>query len=225
MVPVQGPFHRTPARPVLEPGYNCLVIKTVIFDLGRVLVDFDFMRGYRTMSELSGLPVDEIRKRFHESGIANEFESGAISEEEFERRTQAMLGTSMPHEQFEEIWFSVFLPGTLMPEEVVAGIRRNHRTVLLSNTNSMHFRALKQNYGILSHFDALVLSHEVGAMKPHPAIYEAAIRAAGCRPEECFFTDDIADYVDGARRHGIDAVQFQGAETTMAELSLRGVRW
>lgn len=197
----------------------------MIFDMGRVLVDFDFMRGYKTMSELSGLDVQEVRKRFSESGIANEFESGKIGEAEFEKRTQAMLGTSIPSDQFEEIWFSVFLPGTLMPETVVEGIRRNHRTVLLSNTNIMHFRGLTGRYRILDHFDAYVLSHEVGAMKPLPAIYEAAIQAAGCRPEECFFTDDVPEYVEGARRHGIDAVQFTGAANTMEELSRRGVRW
>lgn len=201
------------------------MIKTVIFDLGRVLVDFDFMRGYRTMSEISGLEVDEVRRRFHASGIANEFESGQISEQEFEARTQNMLGTSIPHEQFEEIWFSVFLPGTIMPEEVVEGIRRNHRTVLLSNTNAMHFRGLRQRYSILSHFDAYVLSHEVGAMKPLPEIYEAAIRAAGCQPGECFFTDDIAEFAEGARRHGIDAVQFTGAAQAMEQMASRGVRW
>ena len=197
----------------------------MIFDLGRVLVDFDFMRGYTTMSELSGLEVQEVRRRFSESGIANEFESGKIDETEFEKRTQAMLGTSIPSEQFEEIWFSVFLPGTLMPETVVEGIRRNHRTVLLSNTNAMHFRGLTERYRILDHFDAYVLSHEVGAMKPLPAIYEAAIQAAGCRPEECFFTDDVPEYVEGARHHGIDAVQFTGAANAMAELSRRGVNW
>ncbi|HNY41511.1 MAG TPA: HAD family phosphatase [Bryobacteraceae bacterium] len=201
------------------------MIKTVIFDLGRVLVDFDFMRGYKTMSAMSGLDVEEVRQRFHSSGIANEFESGVITEREFEERTQRMLGTSIPHERFEEIWFSVFLPGTLMPEAVVEGIRRNHRTLLLSNTNAMHFRGLKQQYRILDHFDAYVLSHEVGAMKPQPAIYEAAIRAAGCQPGECFFTDDVAEYAEGARRHGIDAVQFTGAAQAMEELSRRGVSW
>lgn len=193
--------------------------------MGRVLVDFDFMRGYRTMSELSGLDVEEVRKRFSESGIANEFESGALDEVEFEKRTQAMLGTSIPSEQFEEIWFSVFLPGTLIPESMVEGIRRKYRTVLLSNTNVMHFRGLTERYRILDHFDAYVLSHEVGAMKPLPAIYEAAIQAAGCRPEECFFTDDVPEYVEGAKRHGIDAVQFTGVANAMAELSRRGVSW
>ena len=40
-------------------------------------------------------------------------------------------------------------------------------------------------------------------MKPQPEIFRAAVERAGCRPEECFYTDDIAAYVDGrARRWG-----------------------
>jgi HAD superfamily hydrolase (TIGR01509 family) len=62
-------------------------------------------------------------------------------------------------------------------------------------------------------------------MKPSPAIYEAAIEKAQCRPEECFFTDDIGAYVEGAKSLGIDAVQFQSAAQIEAELRVRGVTW
>ena len=60
-------------------------------------------------------------------------------------------------------------------------------------------------------------------VKPDPKIYHAAINAAQCAPEECFFTDDIAAYVEGARRHGIDAVQFQNFAQIQSELRQRGV--
>jgi HAD superfamily hydrolase (TIGR01509 family) len=95
--------------------------------------------------------------------------------------------------------------------------------VLLSNTNRIHFEGILANYPLLRHFDRYVLSYEVGAMKPDTLIYEKAIKAAGCRPEECFFTDDIEEYVEGAKRMGIDAVQFQSAAQIREELSLRGV--
>jgi glucose-1-phosphatase len=65
----------------------------------------------------------------------------------------------------------------------------------------------------------------VGAMKPSPKIYQAAIEAAQCAPEECFFTDDIPAYVEAAREHGIDAVQFQSCEQIQRELRTRGVEW
>jgi HAD superfamily hydrolase (TIGR01509 family) len=62
-------------------------------------------------------------------------------------------------------------------------------------------------------------------MKPSSKIYEAAIRAAQCAPDECFFTDDIPDYVEAARAHGIDAVTFESREQIERELRSRGVRW
>jgi glucose-1-phosphatase len=201
------------------------VTRTVIFDLGRVIVPFDFMRGYRTMSGICGLTPEEIQRRLAGSGLVIELESGRIDEVEFDARAQQLLGTSIPREQFEEIWYSVFLPETLIPESLVKGLRRNYRTVLLSNTNPVHFRGIRANFSILDHFDAFILSHEVGAMKPSPAIYEAAIRAAQCEPGECFFTDDIAEYVEGARKAGIDAVQFENCAQVERELRARGIRW
>ena len=62
-------------------------------------------------------------------------------------------------------------------------------------------------------------------MKPEPRIYEAAIARAQCAAEECFFTDDIPEYVTGARLAGIDAVQFHSAAQIERELLERGVRW
>ena len=62
-------------------------------------------------------------------------------------------------------------------------------------------------------------------MKPSPLIYEAALARAGCLPAECFFTDDIPEYVAGAIKAGIDAVQFQSESQIKQELSKRGVSW
>ncbi|MBI5085536.1 MAG: HAD family phosphatase [Acidobacteria bacterium] len=201
------------------------MIRSIIFDLGRVIVPFDFMRGYRAMSQISGLAPDEIRRRLSASGLVVELESGRIDEVQFNTRAQEALGTSIPREQFESIWFSVFLPHTLIPDSLVSGLRRNYRTVLLSNTNPVHFRGIRRQYPILDHFDEFVLSHEVGAMKPAPEIYQAAIRAAQCEPAECFFTDDVAEYVEGALRAGIDAVLFEDCAQVERELRARGVRW
>ena len=84
---------------------------------------------------------------------------------------------------------------------------------------------LLKTYPLLRHFHGTVLSYEVRALKPSPAIYREAIARAECRPEECFFTDDIADYVAGAKREGIDAVQFESRAQIERELRARGVHW
>ena len=80
---------------------------------------------------------------------------------------------------------------------------------------------LKAQYGLFRHFDDFVLSYEVGAMKPDALIYLEAIQRAGCRPEECFFTDDIAINVEAARNNGMDAVQFLSVAQIEEELRTR----
>lgn len=199
------------------------MIKAVIFDLGRTLVPFDFNIGYAQLETLSEIPAAEIPLRIAETGLVNDLETGEISPAGFYGRIADVLHLPIDYEEFCDIWCSVFLPGTLIPEALVEAISKTHRLVLLSNTNPIHFDMLKKTYPILRHFHAYVLSHEVGAMKPSAAIYEAAIKAAGCAPEECFFTDDVAEYAAAARTHGIDAVQFQSAGQIEAELRTRGV--
>ena len=202
-----------------------MAIKAVIFDLGKVIVPFDFKRGYTRMSQLSGIPAAEIPGRIAPTGLIDRFESGAIEPHDFVREISEQLNLETSYENFCDIWSSVFLPETLLPEPMVAGIARNYRLLLLSNTNAIHFEMLRRRYPLLRHFHSFVLSYEVGAMKPLPAMYRRAIEEAQCCPEECFFTDDLAINVEAALTHGIDAVQFESAEQITAELHRRGVAW
>lgn len=199
------------------------MIRSLIFDLGRVIVPFDFRRGYEHMSERCGLPPEEVRVRLKADGMVCDFESGRMDSREFHRRVAQLLESDVDYDEFREIWFSIFLPETLVPDSLLEQLHARYRTVLLSNTNPMHFEMIRERYPILRHFDAFVLSYEAGAMKPDPRIYEAAVSAAGCAPRECFFTDDIPEYVEGARRMGIDAVLFEGAGRLEQELRARGV--
>lgn len=201
------------------------MIRSLIFDLGRVLVPFDFRRGYEAMSRRCGLPPEEVRARLSSDGLVREFESGAMDAAGFHRRVQQLLGTGVDFHEFREIWFSIFLPETLISDEFIAKLHANFRLVLLSNTNPLHFEMIRERYPILRHFDAFTLSYEVRAMKPEQRIYAAAVEAARCSPAECFFTDDIPEYVEAARRFGIDAVVFEGQPALERELRARGLRW
>lgn len=199
--------------------------RTIIFDLGRVLIPFDFERGYSRMSKKCGLPNDEIRARLAATGAMDEYEGGRQTSQEFFETVCDALGMKLSYEEFCSIWVSIFLPETLVPEEFVAALHRRYRLVLLSNTNEIHFTWLRKTYPILNHFDAYVLSHEVKALKPEDAIYDAVLKQADAAAPECFYTDDVAPFVEGAKRHGIDAVQFQGFDKLRDEMSARGISW
>ena len=199
------------------------MIKTVILDLGGVIVPLDFQRGYKAISAVCPYPAEEIPRRLGATDLIRRYESGLVASADFFAHMSDLLDFKLSYGQFCDVWSSIFPPHTLLPDSLVAGVKDRFRLLLLSNTNEIHFAMIRERYPILRHFDDFVLSYEVKAMKPAPEIYQEAIRRAGCLPEECFFTDDVAAYVDGARRAGIDAVQFQSAEQLSAELRARGM--
>lgn len=198
--------------------------KAVIFDLGRVLVNFDFKRGYRALEGLCPYTAAEIPKRLSTCGLVEQFETGLIEPRDFVTRMSAVLDLAIDYDRFCQVWSSIFTE-TLVPEAMLAGLAARYRLLLLSNTNAIHFEGLRQTHTMFRHFHHLVLSYEVKAMKPQPRIFQAAIALAGCRPEECFYTDDIADYVAAAQNLGIDAVRFESLPQLQGELTARGIRW
>ena len=201
------------------------MIKTVIFDLGKVIIPFDFSRGYRAMEKYCHYPAAELPGRIGSTDLVQRFETGLVEPEDFVRQLAKILDLTVTYDQFCEIWSSIFLPDPLIPESMLEGLRRNYRLLLLSNTNAIHFEMIRATYPLLRHFHDYVLSYKVRAMKPSPAIYQAAIAKACCLPEECFLTDDNPAYVEAARREGIDAIQFQSREQLEDELTARGIQW
>ena len=198
--------------------------KAIIFDLGKVLIYFDFKRGYQALEGLCPYTAVEIPKRIAATDLVDRFETGLVEPEQFFEELSRILGLNLQYDRFCQIWSSIF-GRPLVPENMLEGLAARYRLVLLSNTNAIHFAMVRQAYPLLRHFHELVLSYEVKAMKPDPRIFQQAVARAGCRPEECFYTDDIAAYVEGARKLGIDAVQFESAEQIQREMAARRIRW
>jgi len=198
--------------------------KAIIFDLGKVLIPFDFQLGYRALANFCPYPAVEIRKRIGSSGLVAPFEKGLIDPPDFVNRLCAVLDLELDYDSFCRAWSGIF-SGQLIPDSMLEGLAARYRLLLLSNTNFIHFQTLRQNYELLKYFEERILSFEVHAAKPEPEIFEAAIRRAACRPEECFYTDDLAENVEAACRLGMDAVQFRSPEQLQEELQLRGITW
>jgi phosphoglycolate phosphatase-like HAD superfamily hydrolase len=199
--------------------------KAILLDLGRVLIDFDFRRGYRALEGLCPYTAEEIPRRLAGTGLVGRFETGLVEPRDFVDQMCRILELKVDYDQFRGIWSSIFTD-ILIPESMLAGLGRHYRLVLVSNTNALHFEMIRETYGhLLRHFDDLVLSYEIHAMKPQPEIFQAAVERAGCRPQECFYTDDIAAYIEAARRMGIDAAAFESRMQLEGEMRRRGIQW
>ncbi|HML17805.1 MAG TPA: HAD family phosphatase [Bryobacteraceae bacterium] len=199
------------------------MIRAVIFDLGGVIVPLDFSSAYAAMEALCPYKAAEIPKRIRSSGLVEKYETGQLNSESFVAQLSALLDLHVTCEQFRELWSTLFLPDPLIPEALFADLSRRYPLILLSNTNEIHFENIRARFPLLRHFQHLVLSYQVGAAKPSRRIYEEAIARSGCRAGECFYTDDVPAYVDGAKQAGIDAVHFLNFEQLERELRARGI--
>lgn len=221
---------REPARQTSADRYDESVpplhmTQALLFDLGDVIVGLDFPRAYRAAAELSRYSAEEIPQVIHRAKLASPYERGELSTDDFYRRFLETLGIDIPFEQFRALWQDMFHAEPLLSEDLLAGLARRHRLVLVSNTNELHFRYIERRYRLLRHFHERVLSYEVGLMKPDAGIYETAIKRARCPAPACLFVDDKQANVEGARQAGLDAVRFEGQGRLEEELIRRGVEW
>jgi glucose-1-phosphatase len=197
--------------------------KAILFDLGKVLIQFDFARGYRALEGCCPYPAAEIPRRIATTDLVARFETGLVEPRSFFEQLSHLLELQLDYAEFRAVWSSIFTE-PLVPESLVERLARGYRLVLVSNTNAIHFEMVRQNYPVLRHFHELVLSYEVKMLKPRPEIFQEAVRRAGCRPGECFYTDDIPAFTAAARQLGIDAVTFESVAQLEGELERRGIR-
>ena len=198
--------------------------KAIIFDLGKVLVSFDFKIGYRALEAVCPYVAEEVRARIKQTGLVEPFERGLIDPREFVDKLSAALDLRAQYGDFCQIWGSIF-DRQLIADQVLESLAARYRLLLLSNTNALHWEMIREKYPMVGYFHDCILSFEVHSMKPEAAIFRAAVARAGCQPEECFFTDDIAVNVEGARREGLDAVQFHSPAQLEEEMARLGIGW
>lgn len=198
------------------------MIRTVISDMGNVLVHFDHWRSCRALAEMCDLSPERIYEKMFRSGLELEYDLGRISSEAFGHKIMELLDLSCPLDVIRRIWSEIFWPMDGM-EDLVRALKKNYKLVLLSNTNEWHFSYCYETYPLIKCFDAYALSFRVGSRKPDPAIFESALRMAGPLPEECVYIDDVQDYVTAGQELGIQGIRFEDVPGLKAKLDALGI--
>jgi len=198
-------------------------IEALLFDLGKVLVDFDFDLGMKRFAARTSLSPEEFKAIILDQTWVRRYEHGEISTTEFHRYLREHGKLEMSILEFHEAWASVFLPGLIVPEKLLANLKARYPLILVSNTNEAHVEFVAKNYGVLDYFDHKIFSHEVGSMKPDRKIYDAAIAVAGKPAEALFFTDDREENIESAAKLGIRAHQFHSVLNLVKALRNNGV--
>jgi FMN phosphatase YigB (HAD superfamily) len=195
--------------------------RTLIFDLGNVLVFHDNALLFHRLGARAGLPPQEVAQRLTGAGwtAANR---GLLDAEGIRRDVCGALGVELPMEQFAPLWSSHFTVHEAVLPRVEALAGRVKR-VLLSNTNALHVAYLRPRLPLLERFDAVLMSCEVGLVKPEPAFFQLALERAGCAPHEAAFFDDLPEFVEAANALGIRGHLFTDAPAFEEQLRALGL--
>lgn len=191
--------------------------------MGNVLVKFCHDRMCRQIGELCGHDGPRVKQLLLDSGAQWDFERGKITEAVFLEQMDQILGTTFDREKLYVAGSDIFhVNEEMLPVlEFLKG--RGYRLVLFSNVGETHYRWIRERFDFLKWFDDKVLSYEEGGVKPEPPMYEAALTRIQCEPGECFYTDDIAEYVVRGREYGFQAEVFTTAASLRYQLARRGI--
>ncbi len=200
----------------------CRMIRTIVSDLGNVLLHFDHMISCRKLARLCPWPAERIYESMFGSNLVRDYDLGRIPSSAFGEGCKERFGLRLRIEEIRGIWSDIFWPVEGM-EEVIRALRGRYTLVLLSNTNEWHFEFCREKFPVVSLFDHYALSFRLGCAKPDPAIFERALAAAKAVPEETLYFDDIPAYVEAAARLGVRAVCFENRAQLERGLKEEGV--
>ncbi len=202
------------------------MIRSVISDLGRVVLWFDNNVFLRKLAERAGRRFEEVKAVVHgDLGLIRRFDGGAVSPAEFHAHVTSAVGADMTYQEFYEIYNDIFTPNPAAIDVLARVKAAGYKVLLLSNTDPERFAFVRRRFPEILFFDGYVLSYELKLLKPDPAIYLAAAGLAGSKPAECVFIDDMEENVKGAVAAGLAGILYKPETDLEAELRKLGFRF
>ena len=190
----------------------------VVFDLGKVLVDFDYHIAVSRIAARSKLPPDGIKTFLGQSHAIIDYECGWLTREEFYEQARKATGFRGTIEEFGEFFADIFTEIPPMIELHAELRRRGIHTYIFSNTNDLAVEHIRRKFPFFRNFDGYIYSYEVGAMKPAAKIYEVLEKLAGRRGADIVYLDDRPENVAAGAVRGWRTILHETPEKTRAAL-------
>ena len=185
-------------------------VEALLFDLGGVLVEYDWERAFVHWAGRGGTPAERIRERFEIDEAFERYERGEMSDAEYFDTLDAKLDAGLARADLHEGWNRIFI-GTIAPTiDLVMRIDPRMPMYVFSNTNGAHHSTWARDYAdALAPFRRVFTSFEIGRRKPEREAYEQVAAAIGAPRGRILFFDDVIENVEGARAAGMQAVHVQ----------------
>lgn len=176
--------------------------RAVVFDLGKVLLDFDYGRAMAKIAPLTRWCPDRLKEYVLETDLLLRYETGLLSSEAFHAELCTAGNMKCPMQQFAELFGDIFTP-----IEDMIGLQANLRaagisTYIFSNTNELAIRYIQRTYPFFAGFTDYVLSFEQQSMKPDSRIYEVVEHVTGRKGSQLIYVDDRPENVNAGAARG-----------------------
>ena len=194
-----------------------------VFDLGKVLVDFDYSIAARRIAERSTQPPEDLHTFLSSSPLLVQFETGLVTRREFFEQVRNVTGFRGDIREFGEMFADIFTEIPPMIELHAELRQRGFKTYIFSNTNDLAIEHIRRNFPFFKNFDGHIFSYEIKSMKPGAEIYEALERMSGKRGTEIFYIDDRPENIATGAARGWQTVLHETPEKTCAVLKSFGL--
>jgi HAD superfamily hydrolase (TIGR01509 family) len=199
------------------------MIKTVVFDLGKVLVDFDYSIAARRIALRSKMPAEKIAPFISQSPLLFRYETGLMTTAQFYQEVCDTTGYCGLADEFGQCFADIFVPIPKMVELQAALRKSGLPAYIFSNTNELAVGHIRRNFPFFANFDGYILSYEHGAMKPDEKLYEVVERASSRRGAEILYLDDRPENVAAGAARGWQVILQESPEKTLAEIQKLGL--
>ena len=177
-------------------------VRAVVFDLGKVLVDFDYGIAARNLALRSEASPEAIRSLLDQSPLLFRYERAELNGPQFFEQVRAQIDFKGTFEEFAAAFGDIFSEIPAMTRLHGELRQQGLPTFILSNTNDIAVGHIRRSFSFFLNFTGYILSYEHGVLKPEQQIYEIAEQKSECRGEEILFLDDKPENIESAARLG-----------------------
>jgi epoxide hydrolase-like predicted phosphatase len=203
-----------------------MAVRAVIWDMGGVLLRTENYTSRERLAKRLGLRRKDLEELVFWGDSGNRAQLGEITiDQHWENlRQQFNLSHQAMVDFKEDFWGGDRVDMDLIG--YIRSLRTCYKTGLLSNAFSNLRQVISEVWKFADAFDEMIISAEVGLVKPDDRIYRLALERLGVTAEETVFIDDFSRNIEGARRLNIQAIHFKSSQQVLAELEevLKGGR-
>lgn len=203
-------------------------IKNIIFDLGGVFIHIDYNKTLNAFLNLQVHNFNDLYTQHHASDLFQLLETGKLEAEEFYNQFRNHINITLTDEQIEDAWNALIGSFYLDRLQWLEEIKHKYKVFLLSNTNSIHHKAIlniyqqqtgNSHFSFDDYFIKAYYSHQMGLRKPYIEAYKHILNEQQLQVHETLFIDDTLVNVEGAQKAGLQTIHLLPSVSLM-ELGL-----